>query len=114
GLQPPAIETLEARVSESAAKGYRTLAVARGPENGTPVLVGLVSLYDPPRPDAKQLIATLSGLGVPVKMLTGDALPVALEIGAGIGLPNIRRVADLKAAGAAPGSESVDLLAGAD
>jgi magnesium-transporting ATPase (P-type) len=32
GLQPPAIETLEARVSESAAKGYRTLAVARGPE----------------------------------------------------------------------------------
>jgi H+-transporting ATPase len=54
----------------------------------------LVSLYDPPRPDAKQLIAELRTLGVPVKMLTGDALPVAREIGQGVGLPNIRRVAD--------------------
>ena len=114
GLQPPAIEALEARVSESALKGYRTLAVARGPETGTPVLLGLVTLYDPPRPDARQLIAELRDLGVPVKMLTGDALPVAREIGQGVGLPNIRRVADLKAAGAQAGNEAVDLLAGAD
>ena len=88
--------------------------MARGPETGAPALVGLVSLYDPPRPDAKQLIATLHDLGVPVKMLTGDALPVAREIGQGVGLPNIRRVADLKAAGAVAGNEAVDLLAGAD
>jgi plasma-membrane proton-efflux P-type ATPase len=114
GLEPPAIEQLEARVSASAAKGYRTLAVARGPEAGTPALVGLVSLYDPPRPDAKQLIAELEGLGVPVKMLTGDALPVAREIGAGVGLPDIRRVADLKAESSQAGSKEVDLLAGAD
>ena len=114
GLQPPAIEALEARVSESALKGYRTLAVARGPETGTPGLVGLVTLYDPPRPDAKQLITALHDLGVPVKMLTGDALAVACEIGKGVGLPNIRRVADLKAASAQAGNEAVDLLAGAD
>jgi plasma-membrane proton-efflux P-type ATPase len=114
GLQPPAIEALEARVGESALKGYRTLAVARGPEAGAPALVGLVTLYDPPRSDAKQLIATLHDLGVPVKMLTGDALAVASEIARGVGLPNIRRVADLKAAGAQAGSEAVDLLAGAD
>jgi plasma-membrane proton-efflux P-type ATPase len=109
GFQPPAIEALEARVSAAAAKGYRTLAVARGPETGAPALVGLVSLYDPPRPDAKQLIAELHDLGVPVKMLTGDALPVACEIGQGVGLPNIRHVADLKA-----GNQTVDLFAGAD
>ena len=114
GLQPPAIQALEARVSDSAAKGYRALAVARGPETGAPALVGLVTLYDPLRPDAKQLIAELRDLGVPVKMLTGDALAVATEIGEGVGLPNIRRVADLKAAGAAAGNESADLLAGAD
>jgi H+-transporting ATPase len=95
-------------------KGYRTLAVARGPETGAPPLLGLVTLYDPPRPDAKQLIAELQDLGVPVKMLTGDALPVAREIGQGVGLPNIRRVADLKAAGAQAGNKAVDLLAGAD
>ena len=53
GLLAPAIEALEARVSESALEGYRTLAVARGPETGVAGLVGLVTLYDPPRPDAK-------------------------------------------------------------
>ena len=114
GLLTPAIEALEARVSAAAAKGYRTLAVASGPDGVTPVLVGLVSLYDPPRPDAKQLIATLHDLGVPVKMLTGDALPVALEIGAGVGLTNIRRIADLKSASAQARNKTVDLFAGAD
>src|ERR1039458_5883306 len=114
GLQPPAIDALDARVSAAAAKGYRTLAVARGPEKSAPVLVGLVSLYDPPRPDAKQLIATLHDLGVPVKMLTGDALPVALEIGQGVGLANIKRTADLKTASAQAENKTVDLFAGAD
>jgi plasma-membrane proton-efflux P-type ATPase len=114
GLKPAAIESLEARVSESALKGYRTLAVARGPENGALILLGLVTLYDPPRPDAKQLIAALHDLGVPVKMLTGDALPVASEIARGVGLPNIRRMADLKVAGVSAGNDAVDLLAGAD
>jgi len=114
GLQAPAIEALEVRVNASAAKGYRTLAVARGPETGTPSLIGLVSLFDPPRPDAMQLIAALRGLGVSVKMLTGDALPVATELARGVGLPNIRPMAELKAAIAAPGSTSVDLLAGVD
>jgi plasma-membrane proton-efflux P-type ATPase len=113
-LAPQAIEVLEARVGASAAKGYRTLAVARGAETGAVALVGMVSLYDPPRPDAKQLIAELRALGVPVKMLTGDALPVAREIGQGVGLPNIRRVAELKAAGGAAGQKAVELLAGAD
>jgi plasma-membrane proton-efflux P-type ATPase len=114
GFQSLAIETLEARGNESALKGYRTLAVARGPETGALTLVGLVSLYDPPRPDAKQLIATLHDLGVSVKMLTGDALAVASEIARGVGLPNIKRVADLKAASAQAGNKTVDLFAGAD
>ncbi len=114
GLQRPEIEALEARVSESAQNGYRTLAVARGPEAGNMALLGLVTLFDPPRPDAKQLIATLHDLGVSVKMLTGDALAVAREIAQGVGLPNIQRVSDLKVASSQAGNEAVDLLAGAD
>lgn len=114
GLQRAAIDELESRVSESTAKGYRTLAVARGSETGAPALVGLVSMYDPLRPDAKQLIATLHELGVSVKMLTGDALPVASEIARGVGLPNIKRVADLKAAIATGGDTTIDLFAGTD
>jgi len=102
------------RVSESAAKGYRTLAVARGPETGALGLVGLVTLYDPPRPDAKQLIAALQDLGVSVKMLTGDALAIASEMARGVGLRNIRPMSELKAASARPDNKTVDFLADAD
>jgi H+-transporting ATPase len=111
-LDAAAIEALEARVSESARKGYRTLAVARGPTAGAPALLGLVTLVDPLRPDAAQLITNLRDLGVGVKVLTGDALPVALEIAKSVGLPNIRRVDELKAANT--GTGQTDLLARVD
>ena len=88
--------------------------MARGSETDIPGLVGLVVSYDPLRPDAKQLIAELRGLGVAVKMLTGDALPVARCIAQEVGLPNILQVAALKATNARVGNEAVDLLAGAD
>jgi plasma-membrane proton-efflux P-type ATPase len=114
GLQSTAIESLEARVRDSALKGYRTLAVARGLETGSLTLVGLVSLYDPPRADAKQFIAALHDLGVSVKMLTGDAQAIAGEIAREVGLPNIRRMADLKAAGGAAANDAADLLEDAD
>jgi H+-transporting ATPase len=114
GLDEAAVAVLEAIVTASAAKGYRTLAVARGPETGIPTMLGIVALYDPPRPDAAQLIAAVRELGVAVKMLTGDALAVAQEIGRGVGLRNIRRRADLKAAEAAGGKSGGDLLADSD
>ena len=110
GLQPAAIAALEALASTSAMKGFRTLAVARGPESGPFMLLGLVTLYDPPRTDARELIAQLRNLGVPVKMLTGDALAVASTIGAGVGLPDIRHMSDLKAAA----GNTADPFAGAD
>ena len=114
GLPPSDIATLDSRMSAAASKGYRTLAVAKGPETGTQRMVGLVSLYDPPRPDARPLIAALRDLGIQVKILTGDALAVAKEIAQGVGLPNMRRVADLKAATSRAGNEVADLLAGTD
>ncbi len=113
GLLSPAIRALEAKADEAALKGYRTLAVARSAEADTPALLGLVALFDPPRPDAKQLIAELRSLGVAVKMLTGDALAIAGEIAQGVGLSNIRRVTDLKAASAQAGN-GAGLLAGVD
>lgn len=113
GLMPAEIAELEDRVSEFARKGYRTLAVARGPEMTAPGLLGLVTLYDSPRPDTKQLIVTLRHLGVAVKMLTGDALAVALEIGRTVGLPHIQPVAGLKSVAQA-GNQSFDLLGDID
>jgi plasma-membrane proton-efflux P-type ATPase len=113
-LSPAAISSLDAQVQKSARMGYRMLAVASGPDAGALTLLGLVTLYDPLRPDAKQLIAELRELGVSVKMLTGDSLAVAKEIAAGIGLTNIRCVSDLKPASAQTGAESINLMTAAD
>lgn len=43
-------------------------------------LEGMISFIDPPKDDAEQSIAELKGLGVEVKVLTGDTLPVALNV----------------------------------
>jgi len=114
GLPALDVEALAASAGASAKKGYRTLAVAKGPESGPLELVGLVTLYDPPRPDAATLVAELRDLGISVKMLSGDALAIAGEIARGIGLSNIRRMADLKAVSHDFGAAAVDLLAGVD
>lgn len=113
GLRLSAIEELEEHVKKSTQKGFRTLAVARGVGTEAPELIGLVTLDDPPRPDAKQLIRTLYDLGVPVKMLTGDALPVASGIAHSVGLSNIRPVAELKSWSDPATNQTTDLLAGA-
>jgi magnesium-transporting ATPase (P-type) len=114
GLEPGAIQALEGQVSDSGLKGYRTLAIARGPEQGNLAMLGLVTLYDPPRRDAKELIATLQELGVSVKMLTGDSLAVASEIGREVGLPNIRPVAELKTASSVAGGGEAGVFSGVD
>ena len=114
GLQPAEIEALEARVKEPAQKGYRTLAVGRGLESGGLELIGLVNLYDPPRPDASGLIGTLKALGVSVTMLTGDALAVATEIAREVGLADIRRVSELKTASTSHDSGAGNLVMEAD
>lgn len=114
GLNFQAIEALEERVNESAFKGYRTLAVARGTEFDAPKLIGLVTLYDPPRSDAKQLTDKLRDLGISIKMLTGDALTVASEIAYSIGLHNIKLVSDLKTASDTKNNKATDILAAVD
>ncbi|HVP92638.1 MAG TPA: plasma-membrane proton-efflux P-type ATPase [Acidobacteriota bacterium] len=97
GLNEIAVKELEMRISAFAKKGYRTLAVAKADSKSQPEIVGLVALYDVPRPDSKQLIDELRDLGISVKMLTGDALPIAEEIAKDVGLrQEITRASDLK------------------
>jgi P-type E1-E2 ATPase len=77
GVGTETIASLEARAQAEAQNGFRILAVARAAEGESLRVVGLALLSDPPRPDSRDLIADLRSLGVTVKMLTGDALPVA-------------------------------------
>jgi H+-transporting ATPase len=74
------------QVDALAARGYRTLAVGRKHGDAPLELLGLITLYDPPREDSKQIIADMQDYGVEVKMVTGDNLAIAREIGTLLGL----------------------------
>ena len=70
---------VEKAVNEFAARGFRSLAVARSDGDGPWQFLGVLPLFDPPREDAKATIATALAMGVKVKMVTGDALAIAKE-----------------------------------
>jgi magnesium-transporting ATPase (P-type) len=55
-------------------------------------------LHDAPRRDSQELIAELQEFGVAVKMLTGDAVPIAGEVARSVGLGQIRPAVELRAA----------------
>ena len=53
------------------AGGLRALGVAEQKSDGAWSLVGLISMFDPPRDDSKATIDELRALGIRVKMVTG-------------------------------------------
>jgi len=73
---------INSQVDTLAAKGFRTLAVARAEGKTTPRMRGLIPLYDPPRDDSGKIINDMQEYAVEVKMVTGDDLAIAREIGA--------------------------------
>ncbi len=66
-------------VNEFAARGFRSLGVARAEGDGKWLFIGVLPLFDPPREDAKATIKTALAMGVKIKMVTGDALAIAKE-----------------------------------
>jgi H+-transporting ATPase len=88
---------MEKGVESLSARGYRVLAVAEGSTKNNLRLVGVVALYDKPRPDSHTLIRELKELGISIKMLTGDAQPIAKEVAEQLGLGDkITKMSDLK------------------
>jgi H+-transporting ATPase len=77
---------VETAVDEFAARGFRSLGVARVKDQGTWQFLGVLPLFDPPREDSKQTIATASQMGVQVKMVTGDQIAIAKETARQLGL----------------------------
>jgi H+-transporting ATPase len=76
----------EGAIQGFAARGFRALGVARAEGDGPWVLLGILPLSDPPRPDAKETIATAERMGVRVKMVTGDQLAIAKETAQTLGM----------------------------
>jgi len=71
--------SVDKAVNEFAARGFRSLGVARAEGDDKWQFIGVLPLFDPPREDAKETIATALAMGVKIKMVTGDALAIAQE-----------------------------------
>ena len=83
GQVKPAVEKA---FNEFAARGFRSLGVARAEGDGQWQFLGVLPLFDPPREDAKATIATALAMGVKIKMVTGDALAIARETAKKLGM----------------------------
>ncbi|WP_020161012.1 HAD-IC family P-type ATPase [Methylobacter marinus] len=73
-------------INEFAARGFRSLGVARAEGDGAWQFLGVLPLSDPPREEAKATIATARAMGVKVKMVTGDAMAIARETARTLGM----------------------------
>ncbi len=71
---------INAEIERLAARGFRTLGVAKRDGEEPWQMLGLLSLYDPPREDSAATIAELEALGVDIKMVTGDHTAIARQI----------------------------------
>ena len=73
-------------VDKYAHRGYRILGVAKRDDTGRWIYIGLIPLYDPPREDASSTIKLLKKMSIKVKMVTGDHISIAREMGKILGI----------------------------
>jgi H+-transporting ATPase len=105
----------EKAVNEFAARGFRSLGVARSDAENHWQFLGVLSLFDPPRPDSKSTIATASEMGIKVKMVTGDQIAIAKELAHQLGLgQNIMDVSVLSQTEHYKGSQLTEAIDEAD
>eukprot|EP00121_Abeoforma_whisleri_P014655 Awhi_evm1s13516 len=77
-------EKFEARILEYASRGYRAIGVGMSRSqdiynNCNWEFVGLIPIFDPPRHDTQETIEKCIEMGIGVKMITGDQLPIGVE-----------------------------------
>jgi len=80
---------VEERILEYASRGYRALGVAIAEGHADDEkweFVGLVPIFDPPRHDTQETIERAHELGIAVKMITGDQLPIGKETARQLGM----------------------------
>eukprot|EP00743_Colponemidia_sp_Colp-15_P005755 GILK01006186.1.p1 GENE.GILK01006186.1~~GILK01006186.1.p1 ORF type:complete len:1042 (-),score=202.42 GILK01006186.1:164-3166(-) len=79
-------DVVQKAVKDFASRGYRTLGVAKTDEDGNWVMMGLLSLFDPPRDDTADTLKKAFALGIKVKMITGDQTAIAKETARALGM----------------------------
>ena len=79
-------DEIENVVNAFAARGFRSLGVARTDNSGKWQIIGIIPLFDPLREDSKSTIETTRNMGLAVKMVTGDQVAIGKEISSQLGL----------------------------
>lgn len=96
-LTPESLNLVETKIREFAMEGLRVIAVAYSelPANGSfkarnverdMILVGLVAMKDPPRPEVKNAVAVAKKAGIKIVIITGDYGPTAQAIAQEVGI----------------------------
>ncbi len=93
-------EVIQKRYEELSAKGLRVLGIAIKEIGASPKIdksdeenmtfLGLLSFFDPPKPNVDKTVSALRALGVSLKVITGDNRFVAASLCSQIGLSQIR------------------------
>jgi len=80
------------KIEAAATQGYRVIGLARliGEHDGNAEWLGMVSLWDPPRPEVADAIKASQNAGIRVMMITGDHPATALAIANSIGITTDR------------------------
>jgi H+-transporting ATPase len=103
---------VEKAVNEFAARGFRSLGVARADQEDKWQFIGVLPLFDPPREQAKATIASARQMGVDVKMVTGDQVAIAREtarqLGMGTNILDASGLGDTKHHETAQSAESIE------
>jgi H+-transporting ATPase len=68
-------------INDFASRGFRSLGVARTDSQDQWRFQGIIPLSDPLREDSKATIETAEKMGLNIKMVTGDQVAIAKEIG---------------------------------
>jgi Ca2+-transporting ATPase len=87
-------EKIIKQVKEFSSNSYRTIALAYKDEKSKSlkniehdlILLGIIGMEDPPRPEVKEAISVCQTAGIKVKMITGDSRETAESIAREIGL----------------------------
>ena len=103
---------VEKAINAFAARGFRSLGVARADGDGKWQFLGVLPLFDPPRVDAKATIDSARQMGVKIKMVTGDQVAIAVEtakkLGMGTNILDASGFGDTKAHETAQLAESIE------
>jgi len=72
-------EKIKNKVEEKGNEGFRTLGVGKK-TNDKWIFLGLLTLFDPPREDSKEVIKKAQNHGIDIRMVTGDHIAIAKQV----------------------------------